>query len=79
MLFGHKIGAAFGCLIAVLGIGYALLAAAGPFSASNALYLTLLDAAGAAVATLAWAPPRRSRRRCLPSTGWPSCRWSPPR
>lgn len=48
-LFGHKIGAAFACLIAALGVGYLLLAVAGPFSAANALYLTLLDAAGAAV------------------------------
>jgi Trk K+ transport system NAD-binding subunit len=48
-LFGHKIGAAFACLIAVLICGYLLLMIAGRFSAANALYLTLLDAAGAAV------------------------------
>jgi Trk K+ transport system NAD-binding subunit len=48
-LFGHKIGAAFGCLIAVLVCGFLLLMIAGRFSATNALYLTLLDAAGAAV------------------------------
>ncbi|HEY2552965.1 MAG TPA: NAD-binding protein [Streptosporangiaceae bacterium] len=47
MLFGHRIGAAFAVLIAVLLAGFALLATV--FSAGSALYLTLLDAAGAAV------------------------------
>ena len=48
-LFGHRFGAAFGCLIAVLGVGFTLLAAAVHYSVGNALYLTLLDSAGAAV------------------------------
>src|SRR5712691_2747016 len=48
-MFGHKIGAAFAFLIAVLVGGFLLLMIAGRFSASNALYLTLLDATGAAV------------------------------
>jgi Trk K+ transport system NAD-binding subunit len=49
MLFWHKIGAAFAFLIAVLVGGYLLLYLDQSFSAGNALYLTLLDAAGAAV------------------------------
>jgi Trk K+ transport system NAD-binding subunit len=49
MLFGHRIGLAFGCLIAILGVGFVLLAVAVRYSPGTALYLTLLDAAGAAV------------------------------
>jgi Trk K+ transport system NAD-binding subunit len=49
MVFGHRIGAAFGCLIAILGVGFALLATAVHYTLSTALYLTFLDAAGAAV------------------------------
>ena len=48
-LFGHRIGAAFAALIGVLVIGFILLTTASHFSASDALYLTLLDAAGTAV------------------------------
>ncbi|MGO8886550.1 MAG: NAD-binding protein [Streptosporangiaceae bacterium] len=48
-LFGHKFGAAFAGLIAVLVAGFALLVIGGRHSAGNALYLTMLDAAGAAV------------------------------
>jgi Trk K+ transport system NAD-binding subunit len=49
MLFWHRFGAAFACLIAILGVGFALLATAVHYSPGNALYLTFLDAAGAAV------------------------------
>jgi len=49
MLVWHRFGAVLGCLIAVLGIGFALLATVVHYSAWNALYLTFLDAAGAAV------------------------------
>jgi Trk K+ transport system NAD-binding subunit len=49
MLFWHRFGAAFVCLTAVLGIGFALLATAVHYSVWNSLYLTFLDAAGAAV------------------------------
>jgi Trk K+ transport system NAD-binding subunit len=49
MLFGHRFGAAFACLIAILGVGFVLLAAVVHYSAPTALYLTFLDAAGAAV------------------------------
>lgn len=48
-LFWHRFGAAFACLIAILGIGFALLATVVHYSVGNALYLTFLDAAGAAV------------------------------
>jgi Trk K+ transport system NAD-binding subunit len=47
-LFGHRIGAAFAALIAVLIVGFVLLVITG-FSTGDALYLTLLDGAGAAV------------------------------
>ena len=49
MLFGHKIGAIFAVLLAVLLAGFVLLATVGGFSLANALYLTFLDAAGTAV------------------------------
>jgi Trk K+ transport system NAD-binding subunit len=49
MLFWHRIGLAFGCLIAILGVGFVLLAVAVRYTPGTALYLTLLDAAGAAV------------------------------
>ncbi len=47
--FATKIGMVFAALIAVLGVGYALLAATVGVSPMNALYLSLLDASGAAV------------------------------
>jgi Trk K+ transport system NAD-binding subunit len=48
-LFWHRFGLAFGCLIAILGVGFTLLATAVHYSPGNALYLTFLDASGAAV------------------------------
>ena len=59
MLFWHRFGAAFACLIAILGIGYALLATAVHYSATNALYLTVLDGAGAAVSNPALSTPEK--------------------
>jgi Trk K+ transport system NAD-binding subunit len=59
MLLWHRFGAAFGCLIAILGVGYALLATAVHYSAGNALYLTFLDAAGAAVTDPAKTTPEK--------------------
>jgi len=59
MVFGHKIGAAFAVLIAVLIAGFVLLATAGGFSPADALYLTLLDAAGTAVTSPKLAPPEK--------------------
>jgi Trk K+ transport system NAD-binding subunit len=49
MFFGYRLGLVFLTLFAALVAGFALLATAGRFSLSNALYLTFLDAAGAAV------------------------------
>jgi Trk K+ transport system NAD-binding subunit len=49
MVFWHRFGAAFACLIAILGVGFALLATAVHYTPATALYLTFLDAAGAAV------------------------------
>jgi Trk K+ transport system NAD-binding subunit len=48
-LLWHKIGAAFGVLAAAAVCGYLLLAVAVGYSPVTALYLTLLDGAGAAV------------------------------
>lgn len=48
-LFGHKLGLAFLALFAVLVSGFGLLWAAAGYSLPTALYLTFLDAAGAAV------------------------------
>ncbi|HUY46186.1 MAG TPA: NAD-binding protein [Streptosporangiaceae bacterium] len=49
LLFGYKLGIVFLTLFAVLVCGFVLLATASGFSPANALYLTFLDAAGAAV------------------------------
>jgi Trk K+ transport system NAD-binding subunit len=46
---GTKLGLVFAALVAVLGVGFALLAGLVGFTPMTALYLTLLDAAGAAV------------------------------
>ena len=59
MLFWHRFGAAFGCLLAILGVGFTLLATAVHYSAGNALYLTFLDAAGAAVTNPALSTPEK--------------------
>jgi Trk K+ transport system NAD-binding subunit len=49
MLFWHRFGIAFACLIAILVVGFTLLATAVHYSPTTALYLTFLDAAGAAL------------------------------
>jgi Trk K+ transport system NAD-binding subunit len=69
MLFWHKIGAAFGCLIAVFVTGFVLLAVAGHFSAPDALYLTLLDSAGAAVSDPRLAAPEKIAQTLLTFDG----------
>jgi len=46
--FNHKLAVALLGLLALLGLGTVLFASAGGLSWANALYLTLLDAAGAA-------------------------------
>jgi len=47
MLFWHRIGVAFACLLAILVVGLVLLAMVPRYSPADALYLTFLDAAGA--------------------------------
>jgi Trk K+ transport system NAD-binding subunit len=59
MLFWHRFGLAFGCLLAILGVGFTLLATVVHYSAGNALYLTFLDAAGAAVTNPALTTPEK--------------------
>jgi Trk K+ transport system NAD-binding subunit len=49
LLFGYKLGLVFLALFGVLVAGFVLLATAGGYSPANALYLTFLDAAGAAL------------------------------
>jgi Trk K+ transport system NAD-binding subunit len=49
-LFGPRLAVVFLALFAVLLAGFVLLATAGRYSPLNALYLTFLDTAGAAVA-----------------------------
>jgi Trk K+ transport system NAD-binding subunit len=58
-LFGHRIGAAFAALLCVLIAGFILLAMASDHSLGNALYLTLLDAAGSAVTNPRLATPEK--------------------
>jgi Trk K+ transport system NAD-binding subunit len=48
-VFGHKLGAVFALLLAVLVAGFVLLATSGAYSWLDALYFTFLDAAGTAV------------------------------
>jgi Trk K+ transport system NAD-binding subunit len=58
-LVWHKFGAAFAVLFAVLVTGFTLLATAAGYSLANALYLTFLDAAGAAVTNPRLAGPEK--------------------
>ena len=53
-LVWHRFGAAFAVLFTVLVIGFILLSTAAHYSLTNALYLTFLDAAGAAVTNPAY-------------------------
>jgi Trk K+ transport system NAD-binding subunit len=58
-LVWHKLGLAFAGLFAVLVAGFSLLVIGAGYSAATALYLTLLDAAGAAVTNPALAGPEK--------------------
>jgi Trk K+ transport system NAD-binding subunit len=69
LLFWHRIGVAFGLLIAILCVGYALLATAVHYSPVNALYLTFLDAAGAAVSNPGLSTPEKVAQFLLTFTG----------
>jgi len=68
-LFGHKFGAAFGALIGILLAGFTLLVIGGRHSAWNALYLTMLDAAGAAVTDLQLSTPEKIAQFLLTFAG----------
>jgi Trk K+ transport system NAD-binding subunit len=68
-LFWHKLGVAFAVLLAVLVAGFALLATAAGYSVSNALYLTFLDAAGAALTNPALAGPEKAAQLMLTFDG----------
>src|SRR5258708_33579488 len=62
-LLWNKLGFAFGTLLAVLVTGVVLLAAAGGFSLANAAYLTVLEAARAALGAPALCPAEESANR----------------
>jgi Trk K+ transport system NAD-binding subunit len=68
-LFWHRIGVAFACLIAILAVGYALLATEVHYSPVNALYLTFLDAAGAAVSNPGLSAPEKVAQFLLTFAG----------
>ena len=59
MFFGYRLGLVFLALFSVLVGGFVLLATASRFSLSNALYLTFLDAAGAAVSNPGLSAPEK--------------------
>jgi len=58
-ILGHRLGIAFAVLFAILCGGYALLVTAGHYAWPEALYLTLLDTAGAAVTNVHLTTPER--------------------
>jgi Trk K+ transport system NAD-binding subunit len=58
-VFGHKMGAAFAILVTAIIGGYLLLALAVGYTPVTALYLTLLDTAGAAVSNPGLASPEK--------------------
>ncbi len=68
-LFWHRIGLAFGCLIAILGVGFVLLATVVHYSLGNALYLTFLDAAGTAVTSPRLSAPEKTAQFLLTFDG----------
>ena len=59
-LVRHRFGLVFAALLAVIGLGFALLATVT--RVSDALYLTLMDLTGSALTSAATARRRRSRR-----------------
>ena len=58
-LLWNKVGLAFGVLLAILVLGFVMLATASHFSLANAAYLTGLDAAGAAVSEPGYPAPEK--------------------
>ena len=69
LLFGHKLGLVFLGLFGVLVAGFVLLATAGGDSPANALYLTFLDAAGAAVTNSRLSAPEKAAQFMLAFDG----------
>jgi TrkA family protein len=69
VLLWHRLGLAFLALFAVLVAGFGLLATVGGFSAGNALYLTFLDAADAAVSDPALSTPEKAAQFLLTFAG----------
>jgi Trk K+ transport system NAD-binding subunit len=68
-VFWHKMGLAFAVLVAVLIAGYLLLELAVGYSPVNAVYLTLLDAAGAAVSNPGLSSPEKLAQTLLTFAG----------
>jgi Trk K+ transport system NAD-binding subunit len=68
-LVWHKFGIAFAVLFAVLIAGFTLLATAAHYSIANALYLTFLDAAGAALTNPALKPAEKTAQLLLTFDG----------
>ena len=68
-VLGTKMGGAFVVLAAVLVAGYLLLAVAVGYSPVNSLYLTLLDAAGAAVSNPRLSAPEKVAQFLLTFAG----------
>jgi Trk K+ transport system NAD-binding subunit len=68
-LVWHRFGAAFAVLFAVMVVGFILLATAAHYSLTNALYLTFLDAAGAAVTNPADRPAEKAAQFLLTFDG----------
>ena len=58
-LVWHRLGLGFACLFAVLVAGFALLVAGAGYRWDNALYLTMLDTAGAALTNPALGGPEK--------------------
>jgi Trk K+ transport system NAD-binding subunit len=68
-LVWHRFGAAFAVLIAAAICGFLLLAVAVGYAPGNALYLTLLDAAGAAVSNPSLSAPEKTAQFLLTFDG----------
>ena len=66
----HKFGMVFTALLAVIGVGFGLLATR--YSISNMVYLGIMDLTGSALTSPADSGPEKIARSCRPSTGWPS-------
>jgi Trk K+ transport system NAD-binding subunit len=68
-IVGRKLGIAFLALLAVVVTGFVVLVAGARYAWPNALYLTLLDVAGAAVTNVAYSAPERVAQVMLTFAG----------